>query len=53
MGGTTGDTQYTCFDMFGGNIAVGGTSSDTGLVSSVSKPILVYINSDGTQDWAK
>jgi hypothetical protein len=40
-------------DMNGGNLVVGGTSADTGIVPSANKPLVIYIANTGMQSWAK
>jgi hypothetical protein len=36
-----------------GNLAVGGTSADTGIVPSANSPLVIYIANTGLQSWAK
>jgi hypothetical protein len=56
FGGHKGPTKFTAFDMdLDGNIAVGGYSSDSDLLSGTyltTSPILAYYTANGLQQWA-
>ena len=55
VGGTVGDSYYTVFDVDSlGNMAIGGYSSDTSLVSSTGTPnaFLQYIIAPSATQWA-
>jgi hypothetical protein len=53
FGGSNGDTAFNAFDMSAnGEVAAGGTSSDSVIVGSGTFPIVVYYENTGTVRWS-